>query len=215
MEQNRREEPQNIFRKGLRYLGTFLGVGGFCFCLTCFYMAMRGVMDLGGFVASGGPYEIAHPAPGWIWVFFAAVFAGLFFLLVNHLNARKVGGLNLLVLAWPALFLSLGENFLEYSFTFPGSEPGIVWGWFICGAVFILMGGLPLIFIVANFIKVLKRKADPLYTGFLPWKMKISPPGLQKEDRKLHIPFILLILNLAFVGFGIYGGVIFFEFIAK
>ena len=46
-------------------------------------------------------------------------------------------------LAWPGLFLSLGWNFLEFSFAPPGG--GFAWGWLVCGVVFVLMGGLPLL----------------------------------------------------------------------
>ncbi len=46
-------------------------------------------------------------------------------------------------LAWPGLFLSLGWNFLEFAFAPPGG--GFAWGWLICGVVFVLMGGLPLL----------------------------------------------------------------------
>jgi hypothetical protein len=42
-------------------------------------------------------------------------------------------------MTWSALFLSLGWNFWEY-----GLADGPVWGWIICGVVFVLMGGLPL-----------------------------------------------------------------------
>lgn len=44
------------------------------------------------------------------------------------------------LLFWPAIFLSLGWNFMEYGFF---SGEGLVWGWIICGVVFVLMGGLP------------------------------------------------------------------------
>ena len=72
-----------------------LGFLGFVFCMTLLSQAMRGVMDLGGFVASGGPYEIAHPAPGWIWVFPVSILAGLVFLLLYSIFAKKIGGIKL------------------------------------------------------------------------------------------------------------------------
>jgi hypothetical protein len=48
------------------------------------------------------------------------------------------------LLAWPALFLSLGWNFWEYGV---GStvDGGVAAGWIVCGVVFVLMGGLPLL----------------------------------------------------------------------
>jgi hypothetical protein len=50
------------------------------------------------------------------------------------------------LLAWPALFLSLGWNFLEYGVDPPDGSANVVWGWLFCGVLFVLMGGLPLLF---------------------------------------------------------------------
>lgn len=61
-----------------------------------------------------------------------------------------------LAFAWPALFLSLGWNFLEFGLNPPGPESGLVWGWLICAIVFGLMGGLPLL---ATIKPVFKRFA--------------------------------------------------------
>ena len=47
--------------------------------------------------------------------------------------------------AWPALFLSLGWNFLDYGLDPPGGDDGLVWGWLVCAVLFFLMGGLPLL----------------------------------------------------------------------
>ena len=52
---------------------------------------------------------------------------------------------NFVGLLWPALVLSLGWNFLDYAFDPPGTQGGVVWGWLICGIVFVLLGGLPLL----------------------------------------------------------------------
>jgi len=112
------------------------------FCITCLFLGMRGVMRLGGMVASGGPYAIAHPAPGWVWVMPVAIMAGMACLFLNLFSGNE-DGVNLMPLAWPALFLSLGWNFLEFAFTPPGG--GFAWGWLVCGVVFIPMGGLPLL----------------------------------------------------------------------
>src|SRR4051794_21387719 len=48
------------------------------------------------------------------------------------------------LLAWPALFLSLGYNFWDYGLDAPG-EQGANAGWIVCGVLFVLMGGLPLL----------------------------------------------------------------------
>ncbi len=49
--------------------------------------------------------------------------------------------MGLVFLAWPALFLSLGWNFLAYGFFPP--EGGWVWSWLFCGVLFVLMGAVP------------------------------------------------------------------------
>jgi hypothetical protein len=55
------------------------------------------------------------------------------------------GWAGLLALAWPALFLSLGWNFLEFGLRPPGGDPGqVIWSWLFCAVVFFLMGGGPL-----------------------------------------------------------------------
>jgi len=51
-------------------------------------------------------------------------------------------GAVLVFLAWPALFLSLGWNFLEYGFF--AVEGDWVWSWLFCGVLFVLMGAVPL-----------------------------------------------------------------------
>jgi Na+/melibiose symporter-like transporter len=94
-------------------------------------------------VASGGPYAIEHPAPGWVWVMPLSIVVGMACFFLNLFTSQD-DGVNLMPLAWPALFLSLGWNFLEFAFAPPGG--GLAWGWLVCGVVFVLMGGLPLLF---------------------------------------------------------------------
>lgn len=115
---------------------------GAAFCIALLYQAMRPIMRLGGMVASGGPYAIEHPAPTWAWIMPVAIVLGMICFFVN-LFAHDADEINLMPLAWPGLFLSLGWNFLEFAFAVPGN--GIVWGWLVCGVTFVLMGGLPLL----------------------------------------------------------------------
>ena len=74
-------------------------------------------MDLGGYVATGGPYQIAHQAPAWIWLMPLLIFGGMFFWVINDINANKIGCMNLIFVVWSLLFLLLGHNFLEYGFS--------------------------------------------------------------------------------------------------
>jgi hypothetical protein len=115
---------------------------------TAVYLAMRDVMAIGGSCASGGPYEIANPCPkgtaglmvggifGW---FIGAGLAGL-------AGSQLPGGYgSLALLGWPALFLSLGWNFLDFGFD-PANGSGTDGSLVFCGVLFFLMGGVPLLF---------------------------------------------------------------------
>lgn len=160
---------------------------GFTFLLTSLFLAMRGVMDLGGFVASGGPYEIAHEAPGYVWIFPVAII-GCMLIIFTSMGmfsfARGMagpGGLpfagampfseggnkaNLVALFfWPAIFLSLGWNFLEYGFI---KGEGVAWGWAVCGVVFVVMAVIPLYLVMRKtsgneMLAAMKRNASVLW----------------------------------------------------
>jgi hypothetical protein len=114
-------------------------------CITLMFWAMRAVMDVGGACASGNSgFEIAQPCPDGTWVMPVAIILGLIAAFAFALLAPP--GLGALAgLAWCGLFLSLGWNFLEYGVDPPGPQDGLVWGWLICGIVFVLMGGGPLL----------------------------------------------------------------------
>jgi hypothetical protein len=106
-------------------------------------------MDIGGYCASGGAYEIRQECPDNAWMIPVSIFVGLAgvgFVLAGTFR----GGPKLIALAWPALFLALGWNFLEYAFDPPPPDDGVVWGWLICGVVFVAMGGIPLLFVLMN-----------------------------------------------------------------
>jgi hypothetical protein len=145
MRENARIQPMQG-GSGWRRLAIFyFTIYGVAFCITCLYHGMRGIMRLGGMVASGGPYAIAHPAPSWVWVMPLSIVLGMILFFVNLFTSPAEDGINLMPLAWPGLFLSLGWNFLEFTFNPPGG--GLAWGWLICGVLFILMGGFPLLLI--------------------------------------------------------------------
>ncbi len=125
-------------RKILFYFTIF----GAAFSVCTLYQAMRPIMRLGGMVASGGPYAIEHPAPSWVWIMPVSILLGMACFFIN-LFGSDPDGVNLMPLAWPGLFLLCGWNFLEFAFNPPGG--GFAWGWLVCGIVFVLMGGLPLL----------------------------------------------------------------------
>jgi|GEM_PF-974762 len=164
--------------------------------ITWLYLGMRGVMRLGGFVASGGPYEIAHPAPGWIWVLFAGAFGGIVAALVSFTASRRIPGPNLMILAWSALFISLGWNFLEFGLRPPVGE-GVVWGWLICAFVFLPMGLLPLLFLILHGLRSRRRRLEI--------EQKLREKGDRLPEKKSPFPSVLF--QLAAVAIGVYLGI--------
>jgi uncharacterized membrane protein len=184
----------------VRSVLSLISAFGFSFCLTCLYLAMRGIMRLGGFVASGGPYEIAHPAPHYVWIFPVSIIVGLICMFLNAAQAKRVGGLNLLALAWPALFISLGWNFLDFAFRPPGGG-GLAWGWLVCGVVFWLMGFVPLFFLMSYYKQKLreKKQQSKLREG-----LPTGQEGRDKWQRRM-----VLLFQLIFLAAGIYAAVIF------
>lgn len=132
-----------------RYL---VGMGGLAFTLTILWLSMRAVMGIGGACASGGPYVPAVECPDTVVlltplsVFGIFIFGGLAWWGGAGLRGPWLA---LIGLGWPALFLSLGWNFLEFGLRPPGGEPGeVVWSWLFCAAIFGLMGGAPLVGVV-------------------------------------------------------------------
>jgi len=124
-----------------------LGILGLAASLTIIWLSMRAVLDIGGYCADGGPYEIAHHCPDGVGLLLTlSIFAGLG---CAGLMAWKGAALGapydgLIGLAWPALFISLGFNFLQFAF-FPSGESGIEIGFLIPGILFVIMGAAPLV----------------------------------------------------------------------
>lgn len=130
------------------YVGTVLSLAGLTCALTWVYLAMRSVMEIGGSCAEGGPYVVAQPCPKGVEVtMLGGIFGGLICAALFAWFASKLGGGYgaIVLLAWPALFLSLGWNFWDFGLNPPGEDEGPAWGNIVCGVVFWLMGGLPLL----------------------------------------------------------------------
>jgi hypothetical protein len=113
--------------------------------ITLLFLGMRSVMEIGGACADGGPYVSAQPCPdgvpllmiGGIWIGIIAAF-------IYGWASIGAGVPSFIGLLWPALFMSLGWNFIEYAFNPPVGD-GVVYGWLIPGIIFELMGGIPLL----------------------------------------------------------------------
>ncbi|MEP7157987.1 MAG: hypothetical protein ABI797_01045 [Chloroflexota bacterium] len=130
-----------------------VGVALLTACLTLVFLAMRAVMDVGGFCAEGGPYEIqTHCPEGVVVLMPLAIFGGIGAAALMAWKGAQIGGIfvALVGLAWPALFISLGWNFLEYALWPPPPDTGIVLGWLIPGVIFVIMGAVPLLLVLPS-----------------------------------------------------------------
>ena len=133
-----------LYRSVAGYLaGVTLGA----MCITLVFLGMRSVMEIGGACAEGGPYVPVQPCPdgaplaliGGMFGAFGA--AGLMIWFGSRLGRDYVA---LVFLGWPALFISLGFNFLQFGFNPPWGG-GVEWGFLIPGVLFWIMGFVPLV----------------------------------------------------------------------
>jgi len=171
----------------------------FSFGLACVYLGMRGVMRLGGFVATGGPYEIAHPAPDFIWIFPVSIIMIMASIFISLFASSKISGPNIMALSWSALFILLGWNFVQFGFGI-GMGGELAFGWIICAVTFILMGMIPLIFILRSFFRSFSER---IYTDNA---SSTETPG---ENGQLAWS-TSLIIQAALCGGGFWLGLLFF-----
>jgi hypothetical protein len=123
-----------IVRRGslaaLALTGTVIG-------LTWLNQVASSVMAIGGSCGSGGPYEVAHPCPEGAWMAPVGILGGLVCLGL-YAFLRPSGSPQLLFLAWPALFGSLGVQFIRAAM-----HESQAFGWWVCGVVFLAMALVP------------------------------------------------------------------------
>ncbi len=147
-------------RSVLRWTGSLVGLAGVAFSLTLLFQSMRAVQSIGGFCASGGPYQIAHSCPkGTAGLLPLSIVGGLIFLGLFVICAGDEGS-GVAKLAWPALFLSLGWNFLDYGLHLTVAGGGVNGGFLACGVLFIVMGAVPLVWWIPELYGELIGKDD-------------------------------------------------------
>ncbi len=123
-------------------------------------------MEIGGSCGSGGPYVYSRPCPdGAIVAIFGGAWGGVVAFFVYLWLTLKHGVPGWIWLSWPAVFLALGWNFLEFGLNPPGKSD-LELGWLICAVVFGLMGGGPLVLfakpIAKSILPLPGKPADPL-----------------------------------------------------
>jgi Short C-terminal domain len=139
----------------------FISLGLVSTALTMLWLGMRAVMDIGGFCAEGGPFVIEHHCPkGVAAIMPLSIWGGVIAGGVYVWQTIKHKVPSLVWLFWPALFLSLGWNFLQYGVDPPGVATGLVWGWLVCGIVFALMGAVPLLVALPFMVRAYRRHDD-------------------------------------------------------
>jgi hypothetical protein len=128
--------------------------------MTMVFLAMRAVMEIGGFCAEGGPYVIeTHCPKGVPLLMIGGIWGGIIFAFIYAWQAIKRRVPSFVWALWPALFLSLGWNFLEYGLNPPFGQ-GMAVGWLVCAVVFFLMGGGPLLVALPAVWRALTGRAS-------------------------------------------------------
>jgi hypothetical protein len=158
-------------------IGVFISLAGVACSLTVLFLAMRAVMNIGGFCAEGGPFLIEHHCPkGVPLLMMTSIWGGLIFAGLYAWQGFKRNCAYFIGLLWPALFISLGVNFLQYGIDPPAPMAGPVGGWLVCGVLFVLMGGAPLIPALSSMWRHLRGHTEPST-----WRQGIVPPGAARS----------------------------------
>jgi putative oligomerization/nucleic acid binding protein len=159
-----------------------VGVAAGAAAVTLLSRVMRSVTAVGGSCADGGPYVSAQPCPDGT----GAVIGLLFVLVPLFLGGTWWGALraqapNPVLLGWPALFLTLGWNFLDDGLSPPPGVEGIAVGYVVCGVVFVLMGAGPLLLLPGAWKEHRRSRAQqagppPLVTEYPHLRGHRPPP---------------------------------------
>jgi hypothetical protein len=167
-------------RRAIAVVVLGLGVAAGAAAITILSLIMRSVTEIGGSCADGGPYVSAHPCPSGTGTALLLVFACVFVCIIGTLWAASVLTAPLpLLLGWPALFLTLGWNFLEDGLD-PLPGQGVDVGFVVCGVIFVLMGAAPLL-LWASIAKEARRargahaRVAPVVTPVVPAPRRPAP----------------------------------------
>ncbi|MGX5681619.1 hypothetical protein [Schumannella luteola] len=108
---------------------------GFALAFGLLYQVALAVIALGGYCASGGPYEIAVECPENVVAFAPlSIFGGLIAVGIGVFFSNGFGA-QLTAWAWAILFIGLAVPF---------AIGGGISNWFVC-VLFVLMGAVPLV----------------------------------------------------------------------
>jgi hypothetical protein len=174
-------DPMETPGPSIRSIAGYLaGIALGSMCLTLTFLGMRAVMDVGGACADGGPYVSRQACPdgaalalfGGTFGLFAA--AGLMIWFGSRLGGRWV---SLVFLGWPALFISLGFNFIQYGIDPPGDFQGLEWGFLVPGVMFWVMGGVPLLLALVGWRAAMSGRSSSAATRLSQLQSSIRLPA--------------------------------------
>lgn len=187
-------------------LAAVAGAAGLAAAMTVLYRTMAAIMETeGGFVALGGPYDIAHPAPDWAWLVPVAILSLFAFGGLSLWASMRGWGLNPIAYAWSALFLSLGWNFLRLGLIDPPEGQNAAWGWIASGVAFWVMALVPALGPIRRRMAVARYGPDALTAG-----VRTGPFGLPVRDTSP----IFIVVQAAGAALGVAGGLALFSTIA-
>lgn len=128
-------------------IATVLGLTAAVLGLTWLFLGTRSLLVNGGTCAVGGPFEIANPcAEGIPAAILGGIGIGAVGLIIYSGPGLRVGP-RLTILILPALFLSLGWNFVYFGISPPGGA-GVSVGLLVTAGLFLILGGGPLLFML-------------------------------------------------------------------
>ena len=153
---------------GWRIFGSALSWGLFALCFALLFNGASLVLGLGGFCASGGPYEIEVECPAEVVATVPASIFGGFGAAASALVFARGFGAPLLAWAWPILFTGLGVAFAIAVFTVDGGQVTNA----LVGAMFFAFGIIP-------FVMSLRAAPRVLFLG---WTRADDRPFTIDED---------------------------------
>jgi len=194
-----RMKRDSAFSRGpvLTLAAISVSAAGLAACITLMNLVAMVVMELGGFVAAGGPYEIAHPAPDWIALMPISIISGFAFGGLSLWASSRVAGYNLIPALWTGLFVSLGLQFVFFGLHPPGGGR-IVWAWIVCAVIFIPLGLAQARAVLTGNSSFFPRVQSPRYDAYL--------------DRRYRTVYLALVVLGALLG--VIGGLQLFRAVA-
>lgn len=129
-----------------------------CF-ITLAGHALGYLLSEGGSAASGGPYAVSRPAPGWIAILPVSIILLMASGGASMYFSHRLKGPGLLPFAWAGLFLSLGYRFVSAGAGRVDPFPA----WVFCGVLFIVMGTAPLAWIPVG--RMQRRRLERILPG--------------------------------------------------